>query len=286
MTTLSDFLIVDNVDYPQAAHINQLRATSLRTEYANTETISATKELADGDTPFQIITCSAANRTVELPPEATTNHPFIIYNTTPSSDGYTIAVKDDSGATTYVTLTADQYALFAQVNGEGWKMLSSQTPTIADFTNATHDHSNAAGGGYLTRGYVLTAYANSFSPVDATTYYFGSFIVAPGTTADTKRVYVPKAGTVTRAHIRVHNNGGTQGSNETSTMSFRLNNTTDTSLTTSFDVNDASGASSFFNVTGLSVAVIAGDYFEIKWVTPTWSTNPTAVLIQVDLFVE
>ena len=262
MTTLNDFIITDGVDYPQAAHINQLRAVSLRTEYSNTETISATKELADSDTPYQIITCSAANRTIELPPEATTNHPFIIYNTTPSSDGYTIAVKDDSGATTYTILTADQYALFAQVNGEGWKIIAPNA------------------------GYVLTAYANSFSPADATTYYFGSFIVAPGTTADVKRVYVPKAGTVTRAHIRVHNNGGTQGTNETSTMSFRLNNTTDTSLTTSFDVNDASGASSFFNVTGLSIAVIAGDYFEIKWVTPTWATNPTAVLIQVDLFVE
>lgn len=138
---------------------------------------------------------------------------------------------------------------------------------------------------WAEKGYQVLAYGNSFSPADATTYYFGAFIVAPSTTADVKRLYVRRAGTVTAAEVVVLNNGGTQGSNETSTISLRLNNTTDTTLTSSFDVNDASGAVSFFNVTGLSVTVAAGDYFEIKWVTPTWTTNPTSVVIDVRVYI-
>lgn len=139
---------------------------------------------------------------------------------------------------------------------------------------------------YMAPVYIVTANASSFSPADATTYYFGAFHLAPGTTADKKRFYFPKAGTLYKARISVYNDGGTQGTNETSTMNFRLNNTTDTALTTLFDANDASGSSSFFSITGLAVTIAVDDYGEIKWLTPTFSTNPTNVVIQVDLFVK
>ena len=66
----------------------------------------------------------------------------------------------------------------------------------------------------------------------------------------------------------------TAGTTETSTASIRLNNTTDTTISSA--VNLSSNPYAVSN-TSLNVAVVAGDYIEIKWVTPTWVTNPTGV---------
>lgn len=108
-------------------------------------------------------------------------------------------------------------------------------------------------------------------PADATTYYFGIPGTAQNTTAARRRIYIPRAGTVTAIYVFAN---FLNGSSETSTLSFRLNNTTDTTITSSVAMNSAPFAASN---TALSIAVATGDYFEFKWVTPTWATNPTAV---------
>jgi len=124
-------------------------------------------------------------------------------------------------------------------------------------------------------------------PGDSHTDYFGQpFTPTVTTTAGAKRIYAPRAGTITRCVIQVHNQGGTQGTSETSTMSFRLNNTTDTTLSSTIVANAASGASTVQSVTGLAIAMAADDYFEIKWVTPAWATNPTNVVTSVQLYME
>ena len=111
-----------------------------------------------------------------------------------------------------------------------------------------------------------------FNPADATTYYFGAFSeTAPTTAAATRRIYIPRAGTIKTADIMMN---CAVGSNETSTLYLRKNNTTDTSLSASIALN----ASPYHElVTGLTITVAAGDYVEAKWVAPTWGTNPTAV---------
>src|SRR5689334_4188551 len=74
--------------------------------------------------------------------------------------------------------------------------------------------------------YAIPAGFASSSPADATTYYFGAFPhVALGTTAGNQRLYIMRAGTVVAADVFMI---ASTGSNETSTISFRLNNTTDT----------------------------------------------------------
>lgn len=137
-------------------------------------------------------------------------------------------------------------------------------------------------------GYVLYVNTSSlFAPADATTYYFGApQFMNVVTTTQKRKVFIPKAGKITRVDISVHNNSGTQGSNETSTVSLRLNDTTDTTLTSALTADAASGATNYFNITGLSIVVAAGDYFEIKWVTPTWVTNPTNVMLYLQVFVD
>jgi len=119
MTTLNDFIVTDDVTDVLAAHINVLQANALRAEYHNTETITATKELADSDTAIQVITPSGANRDVELAPEASDNHLTLIIN--PSASTYNVLIKDDSGASTYAVLRPGNLAM-CYPDGTSWRV--------------------------------------------------------------------------------------------------------------------------------------------------------------------
>lgn len=200
----------------------------------------------------------------------------------------TIALGSNTvSGTTAQFNTANTDGDFATIAGsETLTNKTLTTPTIASLTNAQHTHQNAAGGGTLnsaalaTSPYTLQCATFNNTPADATTYYFGgSFGGAMGTVGGVRRIIFPRAGTVTRIHLVFQ---VVAGSNETSTISFRLNDTTDTTISSTVDL---SASPAIVSNTALSIAVIAGDYFEIKWVTPTWVTNPTAVTISGVVFI-
>lgn len=131
------------------------------------------------------------------------------------------------------------------------------------------------------RGYTLQVGTYNTNPADATTYYFGGLQGAGlGTTGGGRRIYIPRAGTVTKAYLVFT---CSTGSNETSTVSFRLNDTTDTTISTTVALNASPHVAS---KTDLSISVSAGDFFEIKWVSPTWATNPTAVSVSGVIWIE
>jgi hypothetical protein len=144
MTDLTSFFKTDLVDDHVDDDVNKSIAAGLRAEYANTETITATKELSDNDCQFQFITASGANRTVELAPEATGNHPTVIYNSGASNN---VIVKDDSGTYTFATLAPDEWMMFLSLNAEGWVAMAGLPLTMASFAKANHNHADAAGGG-------------------------------------------------------------------------------------------------------------------------------------------
>lgn len=126
----------------------------------------------------------------------------------------------------------------------------------------------------LALGYSITGYGLIAGPADSTTYYFGGLALSNftmDTTAATKRLYIPKAGTLKVVEGFIYTTVG-GASNETSTISFRLNNTTDTSISALLDL---SAQAVTFSNTSLSVSVARGDYFEFKWATPAWATNPS-----------
>lgn len=133
MADLTDFQKTDLVDDHLAADYNRLLGAVLRAEFVNTETITGTKELADSDCQMQVITPSGANRTVELPPEATTNHVHFIKCAAGSS--YDVVVKDDSGAATYCTLDAGESVLCIPA-GSAWHVYYSRpTPAVGQMVN-------------------------------------------------------------------------------------------------------------------------------------------------------
>jgi hypothetical protein len=88
--------------------------------------------------------------------------------------------------------------------------------------------------------------------------------------ADLSKIYFRESRTITAAEIYTQA-GGTAGSNENISLYIRLNNTTDTLVQTV----GAAAAERIFTNTGLSIAVVSGDYIEMKFVFPTWATPPT-----------
>lgn len=133
-------------------------------------------------------------------------------------------------------------------------------------------------------GYTLYAEsgAASFNPADATTYFFGSLGVAGvASSGGSRRLYVPKAGTIRSCYLYFFN--GATGSAETSTMSIRVDNTSDTTVSDAV-TNDAQPT--VFGNASLATRVAEGSYIEMKWVTPTWVSNPTGVRLSAVIYIE
>ena len=144
------------------------------------------------------------------------------------------------------------------------------------------DAAGAAEGCAVLKGYVLTLAHSAFNPADATAYYWGSlFNAGPTPAATTRRILIPKSGTIRRADLFLAL--AVAGTNEPSTVSLRVNDTTDTTISSTLDLS-----SNIVVVTNasLAIAVSAGDYVEIKWVTPAWVTNPTTISGYGTLYIE
>ena len=120
------------------------------------------------------------------------------------------------------------------------------------------------------------------NPADARTYYLGCFpSIAPTTTADRTRCYIPKSGRITAVYGTFWNSG-TLSSAQTATIAVRINNTTSTTVASTVTNN---AVMTTFGDGNLSIDVSAGDYFEVTFTTPTWTTNPTNTRLSVMVLV-
>jgi hypothetical protein len=148
----------------------------------------------------------------------------------------------------------------------------------AKLTGELTSHSHAGGGGGL--GYTLNVQALTSSPVDARTVYFGQLPKAPITTANVSKVYIRKAGTIKIAQIYCYS--GTAGTAEAWSLYIQKNNSADTLIAT---VSSATNERVFTN-SSLNIAVVEGDYIEIKGIQPTWITNPATTIFSGYLYIE
>jgi hypothetical protein len=130
-----------------------------------------------------------------------------------------------------------------------------------------------------TLGYSLNVTSLTTSPLDSETRYLGSLPRVPSTTAALDKVYIPSDGTIEIAQIFCSCSGAS--TNEAWSFYVRLNDTTDYLIAT---VSNASQDKVFTNL-AMALDVVAGDYFQIKHVTPAWVTNPGGVAISGHVYI-
>jgi hypothetical protein len=135
-------------------------------------------------------------------------------------------------------------------------------------------------------GYTLQAGSGTaWDPANATTYHIGGFpSLAPAATGagDNVKIYIPRSGTLRAAYVHFYQTASAGA--DTSTISFRLNGS-DTTISSSV-VNNA--GNTVASNTNMSVPVVQGDTFTLKWVTPTWTGTPlpTSVRTSATLYIE
>lgn len=161
---------------------------------------------------------------------------------------------------------------------------SKQDVLVSGSNIKTINGTTVLGSGNITMGaglgYTLSVQALTSSLADAQTVYFGQLPKAPITTANVSKVYIRKAGTIKIANIYAYS--GTAGTSEAWVMNIRLNNTTDTQIAS---VAAATNERIWSN-TGLNIAVVVGDYIEIKSTNPAWATNPLTTILSGYIYIE
>lgn len=187
------------------------------------------------------------------------------------------------GIDTYdIKVTSGSGAPATTPDGIGDVYVKTDAPTAIYGSNGTTSSANwkKINGTYT----LLATTALPMNPADATTYYWGAFygntaMVTWGGTVF--RQHIPRAGTISSAYGFISCAAGT---NETSSLYLRLNNTTDYLISSTID---NSSTIYFITNSSLNIPVVAGDYYVMKHVTATWATNPTTLMgtltIAVDL---
>lgn len=139
----------------------------------------------------------------------------------------------------------------------------------------------------LQQSFTLSAWHGTWtSPADATTYYFSAtqtsaipVAAAPGTRQSSVGPYNVTLVGYSIATINI----GTP-SQESATVVIRKNNTTDITLSSAVTVSATTGQSRLFQGTITPVDFDAGDAWEAKVTTPTWTTNPGTLQITITLW--
>lgn len=184
--------------------------------------------------------------------------------------------------TNYINTANATYTDPTPAQGKGYSVLVvNGTATIGGVAYATP-------GTLIYRVYHSGAWVNSIffdeiividhqftlsNLADATSYFFDQFpqFVIQG--ASSKKTQMPYDYTLIAANIQMLTIG-TLGTSENSTLSIRVNNTTDSQVSNTIKFN-ALNTHQF--ASGLNINVLATDYFESKLTTATFATNPTQV---------
>jgi hypothetical protein len=186
-------------------------------------------------------------------------------NLTGTATGLTSGITN---ALKSATTTVDVSAATAPTAGQ---VLTATSGTAATW------QAPAGGGGSLFFAYTTLA------PADATTYYIGTFPGNSQTNQSQFGVAIPFATTLKYWSLTLDSNNSP--SSENASYYVRVNDTTDTLMSSSVDFSGGtSGTRTYYGTFGTPISVSAGDVIVIKWVSPTWATEPTGLTQSVTLF--
>jgi hypothetical protein len=122
-----------------------------------------------------------------------------------------------------------------------------------------------------TRKFTMQVFCDTANPTDNATWYIGlgpHASTAPGN-INVQRVVVPTQSTLESVSLFLYRT--TPGSSETSTISIRKTSNGEETVLAN-DVNTDTNHNII--ATGLNISCGAGEGLQVKWVTPTWATNP------------
>src|SRR5574338_125947 len=259
-------------------------SNSMNMDEAGVQTYSTTTGNLTGSTTTQynVIVGDANNKLANVAPSATSGVPLISSGSSVNpAFGTAVVAGGGTGNTTftaYSVICAGTTATgaFQNVSGLGnsgqaltsngasalptWQAAPSGSKSFVFTINTTDSGAGLSG---------ISLFLADGAP---TNFYSTESVV--------NRYYIPLDGTITRVYGVA---SCTPGSGENNTLAIRLNNTTDTNVSTTYKLNTSPSA---FNNTGLSISVSAGDFINFKlvggMVTPANSVD-FAVTIYVSV---
>jgi hypothetical protein len=125
----------------------------------------------------------------------------------------------------------------------------------------------------VSADYTLQVQALTNSPADGATVYLGVAPSAPVATVNLSVQMIPTAGWLNVTEI--YDYSGTAGTNQAYSYYIRVNNTQDYLVSTL----SVAASERVFSNTSMGIQVFAGDFFEVKRVQPTWTTNPLTNIV-------
>lgn len=183
-----------------------------------------------------------------------------------ANTGTTSLTSFTGSGTTSGTNTGDQ----TSVSGNAGTATALQTPITIN--GVSFDGT----ANISVPAYTWTSWTTSFTPADSTSYYLGQYAGFVNTNSPlARKIFSPTACTIFAVYFTPYVT--VAGSSNNSAIYIRVNNTTDYLITATCALNSSATLMNFNN-TALSIPLAAGDYWEFKWVTPNWSSNPTGVL--------
>jgi|SRR6185295_13213997 len=194
--------------------------------------------------------------------------------------GQGVGTASNFSTATYPS-TATGTGKILRADGTNWVASTATYPDTAgtsgniltsDGTNWT---SSTPGSTANLNGFIGSSTGN---PADSTTYYFVNTLAFTSVTSATDPrtiFYVPKAVTLAKVYGTFTVNG-TLGSAQNCTLFIRVNNSSNTNITSTIQLTSSTNN---FNNTALALSLSAGDFFNIGFTGPAWTTNPTTVSI-------
>jgi len=201
-----------------------------------------------------------------------------ITNIRPTSPNHSVAL----GYVQYANANNGKIFVKIQNGYELNELHDVYVPTPTDGDTIVWNNTNSRYENKAITGYTIIVSNASLNPVDGTTYYYGgSFTSTPTSTDNAFRFVYPKTGKIKAVGVS-HRIVTTLGTSESCQLGIGVN-TTYTNFVTNYtlDINSRQ-----ILYSSLNISVTAGDYGTIRFIAPTFATNPVGLIFTFTIYIE